>query len=142
MEVDDKKLERAAVIGGLFDSWGKILAAIVIAIIGIATTYYQINDNSGDIELLKADKENAHEREDMLFERVQEGYNVIQTEIKEDNEIRDARSDKRYNRAMGVAEELKAENLRLRQALTDLLQRVSRIEGALEYESPASSSGF
>lgn len=84
-------MEQAGKIGDLLNSWTKIIFIFGSAVVSCALAYYRIYENEGKIKLLKKE-----------FIKVQE--------------ISEQRSDKRYNRAMKLADkfEKEARNLEVR----------------------------
>jgi hypothetical protein len=108
------KINKLNALGGAISAWSKI-AFTVICIIGYGfLTYYQIKGNSSAIGELKI---------------------LIQDQTKLDSrelEIYSQRSDKRYSRAMNVADELDDENKDQNKLIIELIRDVEFIKGKLD----------
>jgi len=107
------KINKLNALGGAISAWSKI-AFTVVCIIGYGfLTYYQIKGNSSAIGELKI---------------------LIQDQTKIDSrelEIYSQRSDKRYSRAMGTAEDLEDRNKEQNKLITENAKDIAFIKGKL-----------
>jgi len=100
--------DTASKIGSLLNSWTKIIVTLGGAVISCALAYYKIYENEANI-LREASQRAA--------------------EIK----LLEERGDKRYNRAMNIAEELKSMGLKEQDRVRELEIEVAKLKG--KYES-------
>ena len=115
------KLDKASKLGGAINNWTKILVGLDLLIVGIGTTYYQIQSNAA-----------ANTRQDQQFKE------VLETMTRE-FEVWGDRSDKRHNRAVKEDEKLHAEDDKLegkidelREQNLELVKEIWYIKGKLD----------
>jgi hypothetical protein len=111
-----ERIEKMNAWGSLLNSWFKIAAAVIMIIGYGFLTYYQIRGNSQSINELKI--------------LIKDNNTLIEKEF----EIWADRSDKRYERSMGEAEELKAADSKLENIMMDAFKEQQKLNIELTKE--------
>jgi hypothetical protein len=107
MEKSDNNIDTANKLGNLFNSWGKILIGVGLAVISCANAYYEIYENKEDT---------ANEKRERIA----------------NEKIIEDRADKRYARAMETATELK-DFIKFQQSeIIELREKQAYIEGYIK----------
>ena len=101
-------LDEANKVGNLFNSWGKIIFAVVILIVSCATAYFKIFGNEADI---------AQEKKERI-----EAIALVEE-----------RGEKRYSRAMELAGKLESLGMKLEERVRKLEIDNAYLKG--KYES-------
>lgn len=116
----EEKINKLNTLGSTISVWSKILIGVFVFIFTVGTAWYQIETNAAD-----------NVRQDEQFKQIMEA-------MTKEFEIMSNRSDKRYQRAMEEANELKAMDSKLwkkgaeqdRQIL-DLYKEIYYIKGIM-----------
>ena len=120
----ERKIEKANRLGSTISVWTKIIVGIILAIIGIGTTYYQIESNAADNirqdESIKSVIDNQHLQFDRMMETMTKEFDII-----------GHRSDKRYDRVMKETKELHLEIDRHDKYLLEIYKEIWYIKGQM-----------
>ncbi len=110
------KIQKATQLSTLISSWGKILFVVASLISGCFFFYYQVQSNASKIDGLEIK------------------ISDLEINVEREFEVVMSRSDKRYNRAMSTASELKELNKELINELSDLNKEIWYLKGKLDSE--------
>jgi len=120
----ESAIKKAGDIGSTISTWGKIVIGLFVFIVSIGTAWYQIQTNAAD-----------NVRQDNQFKEVMET-------MTREFDVMSQRSDKRYQRAMEEALELKEMDDKLWQknreqdkVIIDLTKEIWYIKGKLDEQN-------
>ena len=109
-----EKIKKANTLGSTISVWGKLVIGLIIFIVGIGTTYYKIESNA--ITNIKQDDQ----------------FKEIMHAMTREFEIWGDRSNKRYERAMGEAEELHIHDDNFDKQLLEMTKELYYMKGKFD----------